>query len=244
MKVLLIVPAFNENTKLELVAKRISEAQKKHASSLPFDALLADDASTDGAPERLSKQYGFCHLRHETRMGVGAVLRDAYFFGLRNQYDVLVTMAGNNKDNPDEIDRLVNPIKIGESDFVQGSRYLTGGSFGNMPGYRMISTRYIHPCLFSIASGQKITDSTNGYRAFKAELLKNERINLEQDWLNHYELEPYLFYQSIKFGYRVKEVPVTKIYPEKSLSYSKMIPIVSWWSILKPIFFLYFRIKK
>ena len=69
-------------------------------------------------------------------------------------------------------------------------------------------------------------------------------MDIRQEWLDRYELEPYLFYYAVKLKYRVLEVPVSKIYPDKKLGYSKMIPFVSWWSILKPLFLLYFGIKK
>lgn len=244
MKVLLIVPAFNEGVKLERVAERVDAYRRR--SGLPFllDVVLADDASTDGVPERLCAKHGYVWLRSERRAGVGCLIRMAYDWGLKHGHDVLVTMAGNNKDNPEEIDRLVEPIIRGEFDFVQGSRYLPGGDFGKMPAYRLFATRMMHPWLFSLMSGKKITDSTNGFRAVRSSLLHDSRIQLHQDWLDRYELEPYLFYQAIRFGYLVTEVPVSKIYPNKKLGYSKMIPVISWWSILKPLFFLFFRIKK
>ena len=244
MKALLIIPAFNEGVKLEMTAKRVREYLDHRKSTFTIDSLIADDGSTESTPKQLADNLKFLYLRNERRMGVGSLIRRAYDFGLENGYDVLMTMAGNNKDNPNEIDRLLSPILTGKADFVQGSRYLPGGDFGNMPSYRLITTRYVHPWLFSFMTGQRITDSTNGFRAIRSSLLHDQRINLHQEWLDHYELEPYLFYQAIRLKYRVTEVPVSKIYPDKKLGYSKMTPFVSWWSILKPLFYLYFGIKK
>ena len=68
-----------------------------------------------------------------------------------------------------------------------------------------------------------------------------DRIIIQND---EYELEIYLFYKLIKLGYKVKEAPVTKIYPPKELGYTKMKPIIGWWNMLKPIFFLGLGIKK
>jgi dolichol-phosphate mannosyltransferase len=93
-------------------------------------------------------------------------------------------------------------------------------------------------------AGRRISDSTNGFRAYRTTLLRDPRINLEQDWLDKYELEPYFFYKAITLGYKVQEVPVTKIYPARELGYTKMKPITGWWSILRPIFLLGLRIKK
>jgi dolichol-phosphate mannosyltransferase len=74
-------------------------------------------------------------------------------------------------------------------------------------------------------------------------LLDDPRIRLDQSWLDEYELEPYLYWKAIRLGYPTAEVPVTKIYPPKSVGYTKMKPIIGWWSMLRPIVFLGLRIR-
>ena len=113
-----------------------------------------------------------------------------------------------------------------------------------MPLYRQLATRYVHPLTFTLITGRKTTDSTNGFRAMRVSMLFDERMNINQSWLDHYELEPYLFYKAIKLGYKVIEVPVKKIYPPKTEGYTKMKPVVGWWSILRPLIFLSLGIKK
>ena len=83
-----------------------------------------------------------------------------------------------------------------------------------------------------------MTESTNGFRAFRTALLRDPRINWRQQWLDRYELEPYLLLKAITLGYRHCEVPVTKIYPPHQLGYTKMRPFVDWWSILRPVVYL------
>ena len=129
-------------------------------------------------------------------------------------------------------------------DLVQGSRYFPGGNHGNMPFYRVIATRYIHPLLFSLITGRRFTDTTNGFRAVRLSMFQDPRINLNQDWLDKYELEPYVFFKAVRLGYKVKEVPVTKIYPPKKEGYTKMKAFSGWWSILRPLIFLGLGIKK
>ena len=80
--------------------------------------------------------------------------------------------------------------------------------------------------------------------AFRLSLFDDTRIDIQQDWLGQYELEPYIFYKALRLGYKVKEVPVTKIYPPWQKGYTKMKPITGWWSILRPIVFLGLGIKK
>jgi len=244
MKALVIICAYNEGVKLEKTGERIRSALEKRKCEPTIDVLVADDGSTDGAPEAVAAKCGFLLFRNAERKGIGHLIRGAYRYGLERGYEILVTMAANNKDNPEEFDRIIGPVFEDKADFIQGSRYLPGGNFGNMPLYRVLTTRYVHPMLFSFVSGRCVTDSTNGFRAVHAKVLRDEHIHLDQDWLDRYELEPYLFYYAVKLGYRVTEVPVTKIYPVKGLGYSKMKPITGWWSMLKPMVFLFFRIKR
>ena len=62
-----------------------------------------------------------------------------------------------------------------------------------------------------------------------------EQSDLNQAWLDSYELEVYLLINLIKLGYKTTEVPATKIYPPKSVGNTKKRPIIDWWHILQPI---------
>lgn len=175
---------------------------------------------------------------------MGAALQLGYDYAVRRQYDVAVTVAGNNKDAPEEIPLLLNPIADGRADFVQGSRFLKrGASFGPMPAYRQVATR-LHPLLFSLLARRWVTESTNGFRAVRTCVLVDPRLDLSQTWLRQYELEPYLYLRSIQLGYRTVEVPVTKIYPPKELGQTKMKPIAGWWSILRPLVYVGLGLRK
>lgn len=237
LKVLVAPVATNEEKKIISVFNRFA------GLNVADEVLLMDDGSTDDT-RRAVEAMGYRVISHPERRGVGAAIRTVIEHARAEKFDVVVIMAGNDKDRPAEIPRLVEPIAREGYDFVQGSRYLPGGDFGNMPKYRQIATRYLHPALFSLITGRKITDSTNGFRAIRLSALEDPKIDYHQAWLDRYELEPYLFYKFIKLGYKVKEVPVTKIYPPKALGYTKMAPITGWWSILKPLVLLGLGLKK
>ena len=228
--------AFNE-------AGKIGSALDRFRPGYVTEAIVVDDGSTDSTTREVESR-GITLLRQERRQGVGAAIRRAIRYAIDSGFDVLVIMAGNDKDRPAEIFRLIDPIKSGQAVLVQGSRYLPGGNYGNMPFYRRLSTQFVHPLLFSTFARRRMTDTTNGYRALRLEVLNDKRINLDQDWLDKYELEPYLLYTLIRLGYGVREVPVTKIYPMKQLGYTKMKPITGWWSILRPILLLGFGLRK
>lgn len=236
MRILAATFAYNEGEKIRRTLSR-------HPQNRPYDLLVMDDGSTDEALEKLSVGNVIV-LRNPTNQGIGAAMKQVFEFVLKHEYDILVIQAGNDKDDPLEIPRLLEPILTDKADFVQGSRFLPGGGYGNTPGYRVLATRFVHPLLFSLAVGKYVTESTNGFRAFRTVLLRDLRIDWRQDWLDKYELEPYLLYKTIKLGYRHCEVPVTKIYPPHQLGYTKMRPITGWWSIIRPIFYLWLGLKK
>jgi len=236
LRVLAVPVAFNEEKKIGNVIDRFNRTD--------VDSILVfDDGSTDGTPNAVHSR-GIETLRSESTRGVGNAIRTIIRHARDAGFDVLVILAGNDKDRPQEIPRLLEPIVKDGFDFVQGSRYMPGGDFGNMPIYRRIATQFVHPLLFSLITRRRITDSTNGFRAIRLSLFDDPHINLDQDWLDKYELEPYIFYKAIKLGYRVREVPCTKIYPPHELGYTKMKPITGWWSILRPLVFLGLGIKK
>jgi dolichol-phosphate mannosyltransferase len=235
MRVLAATFAFNEGEKIRRTLAR-------HPEHRAYDLLVVDDGSTDGALEAVAPRVTV--LRNETNQGIGASMKLVFEYVLEKQYDALVIQAGNDKDDPLEIPALLAPLVANAADFVQGSRYLSGGGFGNMPRYRILGTRIIHPLAFSIAARKRVTDSTNGFRAFRTSILRDPRVDWRQRWLDRYELEPYLLMKAIRLGYRHTEVPVTKIYPRHELGYTKMRPFVDWWIILRPIVYLGLGLRK
>jgi dolichol-phosphate mannosyltransferase len=177
-------------------------------------------------------------------MGVGAALRAGLRRAVDGAFDVAVILAGNNKDDPSEIPRLLDPICDQGCDLIVGSRYLAGGAYGgDMPAYRKLATR-LHPWLMSRFTGKRLTETTNGFRALRLGVLQDRRIDLDQAWLAGYGLEVYLLYKVLVCGYRHAEVPCTKIYPPKRMGNTKMRPIVGWWDILRPVFLLGLGIKR
>ena len=236
LSVIAVVPVLNEEAKVGHVLRRTPRA-------VVDELLVVDDGSTDRSPE-VARQLGATVLPMGRVAGVGAALRAGYHHAVEHGYDVSVVMAGNDKDAPEEIPLLLDPIAEDRADFVQGSRFLKrGASFGAMPFYRRIATR-VHPLLFSLAARRWVTESTNGFRAVHRRVLTDPRLDLSPAWLDAYELEPFLYLQAIHLGYRTAEVPVTKVYPPRHLGQTKMKPLIGWWSILRPLVYAGLRLRR
>jgi len=240
LKVIAMAPVLDEERKIAHVVERVPR-------DVVDEVLVIDDGSSDRSAE-VARERGAHILDMGATVGVGAALRAGYDYALAHGYDVAVVMAGNDKDAPEEIPRLLDPIAEGHADFVQGSRYLApagGGAagFGDMPLYRRIATR-LHPMLFSLVSGRRVTESTNGFRAVHRRVLEDPGLDLHQAWLDEYELEPYLYLRAIQLGHRSVEVAVTKVYPPRELGQTKMQPVRGWWSILRPLVLVGLRIRR
>ena len=233
--ILIAVLTYNEGERLKKLLGRFPNESD-------YSLLFVDDGSTDGSYDFL-KSSGYNVLRHERNLGVGAGIRTAVNYGREQNCDILVVMAGNGKMLPEEIGRLVKPIVEGRADYVQGSRYLEGGRSSNLPPFRHFAIK-VFTVFANIVLGFIGTDITCGFRAYRIALLDDPAIDINQAWLNEYEMEYYFHYKVIKSGYRVVEVPVSMVYPEDGRKYSKIKPFVGWWSMIRPWVFLTLGIKK
>lgn len=229
--VLVISFCYNETIKIRRTVERFCR-------STEWDMWVVDDGSTDGCTDTFENDYGIRVIRHDRNRGIGAAIRTGLQHFGASEYQVAVLIAGNDKDRPEDVMKASNPVLQGEKDLIQGSRYLPGGFAGNTPGYRLVATRYLHPLLFNLVTGQRFTDTTNGFKAVHRRIVEEARVDLSSPKLDKYELEPYFLLKTVMLGYRVGEVPVSKIYPEGKLSYTKMKPIVGWWSILRPLVYV------
>jgi len=231
IKKLCVVFAYNEGNKLEDTLKRFPPLSERE-----YDLVIGDDGSTDGCvrDEYINKYGVKIIIRNESNSGLSNIMKKVFHWAMENGYDAIANLNGNNKDEPKEITNLFAKIEEGY-DFVQGARYIHGGKYGNMPLYRYIATKYVHPNLFSLISGKKVHDTTNGFRAFRVSILRDPRINVFQDRIQKYELESYMYYSVIKLNYKSTEIPATRIYPQRKQGFTKIKPFIGWWYMLRPL---------
>lgn len=233
--ILTAVFSYDEGEKLKKLTAAFPEQR-------PYDILFVDDGSTDGSYEFLESS-GHKLIRHETNIGIGSGIREAIKYGRDTGYDIIVIMAANGKMLPEEISRLVEPIINEGYDYIQGSRYLAGGKSPNLPLFRRVMIG-LFTKLVNFAADFRGTDVTCGFRAYRLSLFDDPRFRIDQAWLSKYEMEYYIHYHVLKGGYRIKEVPVSMVYPTDKKNYSKIRPFTGWWSMIRPWLYLILKIRR
>lgn len=204
-----VIPVLNEGERIRSLLLRMDA----HKISDMADIIIIDGGSTDNSLDSsYLKQMQVAGLLIKTGNGkLSAQLRCAYAFALIQGYEGIVTIDGNDKDDPEAIPRFIDALGNG-FDFVQGSRFIRGGSSINTPKSRYLAIRLIHsPCL-SLASGFKWTDTTQGFRAYSRRLLMDPKLALFRDRFSTYELLAYLSYRAPRLGYKCVELPTTRRY--------------------------------
>jgi dolichol-phosphate mannosyltransferase len=231
--VAVIVPALNE-------AHKIGRVLDKWPSDGRFEAIVVDDGSTDGTGDEARAHGAAVVLRHDRNRGVGAAIRTGFQCGRERRRPYLALLAGDDQHEPSDLVGALDLALRENLDYVQGSRWMRGGRVVGPIGGRNIGTRF-YSLIFSLLVFHRITDATNGFRVFRTSILDDPSIDIDQAWLDRYELEPYLLYRSIRAHYRVVEHPVTVRY--HAHGYTKMRGLRDWWRLFRPALLLRLGVK-
>lgn len=196
-----------------------------------FDVLVVDGGSTDGSlSEHWLLDSGVRALiRVKGTARLSGQLRCAYAFALQAGYEGIITIDGNNKDDPSAI-RVLSERLLSGSDFVQASRFVEGGRGINTPLLRHFAIRLIHAPLLSLCSGQRWTDTTQGFRGYSAKALEDQNVDIFRDVFSGYALLAYLSYRLPRLGYKCEEVPSTRRYPKGKVP-TKISGVVGMWEV-------------
>lgn len=227
-----VIPVINEGERIRNLIRKMQAANIAEIA----DIIIVDGGTTDGslATDWLKEhQVGGLLLK----MGAGklsAQLRCAYAFALEQGYEGIVTIDGNEKDDPDPIVDFIQALKDGV-DFVQASRFIFGGIAENTPKSREFGIRFIHAPVLSIASGFKWSDTTQGFRAYSRKMLLDPKVAPFRDVFLTYELLAYLSYRVPRLGYKCIELPTVRRYPKGEVP-TKISAIKGNWSVLKVLF--------
>lgn len=227
------IPVLNEGERLHSELARIRDA----GIHREIDVMIADGGSSDGSvePEALAA-LGVHTLLVKTGPGaLSAQLRMFLAHALDAGYDGVVLIDGNDKDGIEAIPRFTAALNEGW-DYLQGSRYIPGGHHENTPRLRELGVRFLHAPLLSLASRVRYTDTTNGFRALSRRFLLDPRVQPFREVFDTYNLHYYLSRQAGRLGFRVKEVPVSRVYPKRGETPTKISGLGGNLEILRLLF--------
>lgn len=218
MKVLVIVPAYNEELNIVNTVNKIIKYSKKSNNEINY--VVINDGSSDNTKEICRKnKYNTINLIQN--LGIGGAVQTGYKYALNNNYDVAIQFDGDGQHDENYIDDLVDEIKEGY-DFVIGSRFISDLSKFKSSSTRRVGIKIIS-FLIKLCTCKKIYDPTSGFRAANKDVIKI--------FANHYPVEypePESTTELIKRGYKVTEIPVemherefgtSSIKPLKSIYY-------------------------
>lgn len=206
-----VIPVLNEGVRILRLLERMAALSIAESA----DVVIVDGGSHDGSlePQRL-RALGVHTLLVKTGPGkLSAQLRCAYAFVLRNGYEAIVTIDGNDKDDPAAIPLFIDAI-AGGVDFAQASRFLPGGVSENTPLARDLAIRWLHAPLLSATSGFPWTDTTQGYRGYSRRLLADPRLAIFRTVFDAYELLAFLSHLAPRLGFRCLELATSRRYPK------------------------------
>jgi dolichol-phosphate mannosyltransferase len=231
--VAVIIPALNE-------VGKIGRVLDKWPTDGRFEAIVVDDGSTDATGDEARAHGAAVVLRHERRSGVGAAIRTGFRCARGRGRPYLALLSGDDQHEPSDLVGALDFALAQDLDYVQGSRWMRGGHVVGPIGGRNFGTRF-YSFVFSLLVFHHVTDATNGFRVFRAMILDDPSIDIDQAWLDSYELEPYLLYRTIRGHYRVVEYPVTVRYHLSG--FTKMRGLRDWWRLFRPALLLRLRVK-
>lgn len=226
----LLIPIINEGDRIIKELQRAKDAGVNNH----VDIIICDGGSSDGCTEgnRL-KSLGVNTLLVKRDEGKqGAQLRMGIWWALERGYKGIITIDGNNKDSIEDVPRFVEKLEEGY-DLVQGSRFIKAGKGINTPIVRDLAVRLIHAPIISLTARQRFTDTTNAYRAYSIRYLKDEHVQPLRDIFMTYELLAYLSVRATRLGYKACEMPVTREYPAKGKTPTKISPFKGNMELMK-----------
>jgi len=210
MKISFIIPAHNESSNLLNLVKEIKNtAENKYI----YEIIIVDDNSFDSTAkiaDTLSNRYSDVKVihRNDGQRGIGLSLKEGTEKAIG---DFVVWIMGDRCDSLDVIHQIIDNLNSGY-DLVIASRYIKGGSRGNLSIHRTVLSRG-YSLICKIIFGFKLHDITNGYRGFKREVFNN--IKLESDRFSisaEFSIKAYLY------RYKLCEVPTVHLGKENKRS--------------------------
>ena len=213
-KVLLIIPAYNEEESILNVVNKIYNYNKENSTK--YDIVVINDGSKDNT-EKILCENNINHIKLINNLGIGGAVQTGYKYALENDYDIAVQFDGDGQHDIRYVRDVIKPITDNDANMVIGSRFIDKStskfksSKARQMGIKMISF------FIKLVTSKKIYDTTSGFRAVDKELIKK--------FSNSYPVEypePVSTTEILKMGYKVKEVAVSMNERENGISSIRM----------------------
>lgn len=197
-KMLLIIPAFNEEKNLPYLIDKIN--QVKSTLSIHIDTLIINDFSTDDTKEVLKNLDTVHYINLPCNLGIGGAVQTGYKYARNNNYDYAIQIDGDGQHDPKYIKNAYEEIEKGYN-FVIGSRFINNEGFQSSFVRRLGINFFYY--LIKILTKTKITDATSGFR-----LCDKKIIDIFSKYYPCDYPEPETVVVLLKNGFKVSEIPV------------------------------------
>lgn len=214
MKVLIIIPAYNEQENIKKVVDNIINNYPQ------FDYIVINDCSTDKTRIVLENN-NYNYINVPVNLGIGGGVQTGYKYALEHGYDIAIQMDGDGQHDPKFFDNVIKPIELGQADIVIGSRFIEKQGFQSTL-LRRIGINFLSG-LIKIVSGTMVKDVTSGYRAVNRKFIEIYAKEYAQDYP-----EPEAIVNAAMHNAKILEYPVimferlggeSSISPLKSIYY-------------------------
>ncbi len=207
MKILIMIPAYNEELNIERVVNNLTDNFPQ------YDYVVINDGSKDDTA-KICRQNGFHLIDLPINLGLSGAVQAGMRYAWQNGYDAAIQIDGDGQHRPEYIEQLAKELEKGEAQIVIGSRFVTEKKPRSM---RMFGSNVISG-LIRLSTGFRLNDPTSGMRLFNRDVVKEFALNI------NYGPEPDTISYLIKKGVKVKEVQVKmdeRIAGESYLNLSK-----------------------
>jgi len=224
MKVVIIIPTYNEKGNIEKIIRILEEEIFPKIKNHEMHIVVADDNSPDGTGkivEGLIKKYKNLHLIKGEKHGLGAAYVRAMGIVIEKLHaDVMFEMDADLSHDPKKIPEFLKKIDEGY-DMVIGTRYSQGGSIPPNWGFiRKVYSIFGNVLVRSILMRFSIHDWTGGFRALKKEVFLKEKSELTA--FKGYTFQVSFLHKAVRDGFKIAEVPIA--FTDRTLGRSKIVP--------------------
>lgn len=168
-----IIPAFNEAGAI----RGVVESLRRYDPSIT--AVVVNDASTDETALR-AQEADATVINLPVNLGIGGAVQTGFLYAREHGYSVAIQVDGDGQHPPEEVYKLLEPIKKGDADIVVGSRWVGPMAYVSTVGRR--SGMILLAFLITRRIRHKVTDTTSGFRAYNQKAIELFSVDYPTDY--------------------------------------------------------------